>query len=107
MSRLGGLFPTHNRARSNSFFIIPNPKYTEIFHLPLQDADVEVAVAGEATTTTYLFSPYPISLPLISWLPGILNMDALTTHHSGSSFGESPRSIGFVRRGKDHDQHVS
>ena len=46
MSKLGGLFPTHNRARSNAFFIIPNPKYTEIFHLPLQGADVEVAVAG-------------------------------------------------------------
>jgi hypothetical protein len=60
--------------RSNSFLIIPNHRYPEIFQVHLQDADVEVAVAGEASTTTYLFSPYPIPLPLIPWLPGMLNM---------------------------------
>ncbi len=43
-----------------------NVKYPEIFPISLQ-----VSVAPNADSTTYLFCPFPCPFPVIPWIPGI------------------------------------
>ena len=60
-------------AGTNSAEPIHNFQYPEVFPVPVAAPNLELAVAPRADSTTYLFCPFPCPLPLIPWLPGIID----------------------------------
>lgn len=60
-------------AGTNSAGPIHNFQYPEVFAVPVVALNLELAVAPRADSTTYLFCPFPCPLPLIPWLPGIID----------------------------------
>jgi hypothetical protein len=60
-------------AGTNSAEPIHNFQYPEVFPVPVEAPNLELAVAPRADSTTYLFCPFPCPLPLIPWLPGIID----------------------------------
>jgi len=47
-------------------------RYPEVFTLDVGRSDLDIAVAGSSDPKTYLFSPFPIPIPLIPWPQGIV-----------------------------------
>jgi hypothetical protein len=60
-------------AGTNSAESIHSFRYPEVFPVPVEAPNLELAVAPSADSTTYLFCPFPCPLPLIPWLPGIID----------------------------------
>ena len=60
-------------AGTNSAEPIHNFQYPEVFPVPVEAPNLELAVAPRADSTTYLFCLFPCPFPLIPWIPGIID----------------------------------